>query len=205
MKHKPGSEDNFRNKGKTKKGNEKVSKAQTQSFVCESTDCQMENMDLIKCYRCDKWVCENCHNINVAQLKSLLTKCNSVYFLCNDYNSKSMCVVGDIPNSDSSESLTNISNQLSNIEQRLNKKITTKLKDVMDQVETQVNKILHQGQSYVDMVTKNLSPDDSKTPIPRREREQENANKRTRTREREQENCEQENANKRTRTRERER
>ena len=77
-----------------------------------------------------------------------------MYFLCNDCDSKSMCVVGVIPNSDSSESLTNTSNQLSNIEERLSKKITTKLKDAMDQVETQVNKILDQG--YADIVKKNL-------------------------------------------------
>ena len=42
----------------------------------------------------------------------------------------------------------------------------TKLKDVMEHVETQVNKILHQGQSYVDVIKKNLSPNDNKTPIP---------------------------------------
>ena len=35
----------------------------------------------------------------------------------------------------------------------------------MDKVKTQVNKILQQGQSYADMAKKNLSPNDSITPI----------------------------------------
>ena len=167
IKDKPnGSEDNFRIKSKTKKGNEKVSKARTQSFVCGTIGCEMENMDLIKCYRCDKWVCETCHCINVAKLKTLMAKCNTLYFLCNDCDSKSMCIGGDMSNNDSSENLTNTSNQLLDIEARLNKTITTKLKDAMDKVESQVNKIFQQGQSYADMAKKNLSPNDSVAPIP---------------------------------------
>ena len=73
-----------------------------------------------------------------------------------------VCVVGDIPNNDSSTNLTSSSNQLLNIEARLNKTIKTKLKGAMDKVETQVNKIVQQGQSYSDMVKKNLSPNTNK-------------------------------------------
>ena len=77
-----------------------------------------------------------------------------------------MCIGGDMSNNDSSENLSNTSNQLLDIEARLNKTITTKLKDAMDKVESQVNKILQQGQSYADMAKKNLSPNDSVAPIP---------------------------------------
>ena len=41
----------------------------------------MSNVDLIKC---DKWVCKNCHNITVTKVKTIMSKCNTLYFICKE-------------------------------------------------------------------------------------------------------------------------
>ena len=77
-------DENIRIKPKTKKSNQNVTINNTEYFNCEYSECNMSNVDLIKCYSCDKWVCENCHHISVTKIKSIMSKCNTLYFICKE-------------------------------------------------------------------------------------------------------------------------
>ena len=73
------NEDIFRTRSK-KKG---VSKnTNIELTKCEYSCCDQENVDLVKCNNCNKWVCELCNDVPVLKLKAIMNKCNTVYFVC---------------------------------------------------------------------------------------------------------------------------
>ena len=49
---------------------------------CEYSCCDQENVDLVKCNNCNKWVFELCNDVPVLKLKAIMNKCNTVYFVC---------------------------------------------------------------------------------------------------------------------------
>ena len=49
---------------------------------CEFTGCENDNIDLVKCNLCEKWVCEDCNDVNVGRLKQVVNKCKNVFFIC---------------------------------------------------------------------------------------------------------------------------
>ena len=49
---------------------------------CEFNSCDNVNVDLVKCCRCEKWVCEKCNDVPVSKLKLVTDKCPTVYFVC---------------------------------------------------------------------------------------------------------------------------
>ena len=51
---------------------------------CEFTGCENDNIDLVKCNICEKWVCEDCNGIAVAKLKQVVDKCKNVFFVCQE-------------------------------------------------------------------------------------------------------------------------
>ena len=65
----------FRNKPKKKING-------SPEFNCEFTGCENDNVDMVKCNTCDKWVCEDCNDVPVAKLKIVMNKCKSVFFIC---------------------------------------------------------------------------------------------------------------------------
>ena len=64
-----------------KKGNT-TSSTTVDSLKCEFAECGIDNVDLIKCNVCVKWVCEDCNDVPVAKLKSIIIKFQTVYFIC---------------------------------------------------------------------------------------------------------------------------
>ena len=55
---------------------------------CEFPGCENDNIDLVKCNTCDKWVCEDCNDIPVAKLKVIMNKCKTVFFICKECESQ---------------------------------------------------------------------------------------------------------------------
>ena len=55
---------------------------------CEYGSCGIENVDLIKCNLCEKWVCEDCNDVQVAKLKPIINKCKTIHFLCKTCDEK---------------------------------------------------------------------------------------------------------------------
>ena len=49
---------------------------------CEFKNCENDNVDLVKCNICEKWVCEDCNDVAVAKLKQVANKCKNVFFVC---------------------------------------------------------------------------------------------------------------------------
>ena len=64
---------------------------------CEYPSCESVDIDLIKCCVCSTYVCEDCNDVPVSKLKSIVNKHKSIYFLCktcscesNDGDNKSI-------------------------------------------------------------------------------------------------------------------
>ena len=77
---KKNNDDIFRRKPK-KKGNAKS--IDVDALKCEYPKCEYNgNVDLIKCNACGKWVCEECNDIAVPKLKTIMNKCHALYFVC---------------------------------------------------------------------------------------------------------------------------
>ena len=53
---------------------------------CEQPSCDAVNVDMIRCNICTKYACEQCQNIPVAKLKTIMDKCRTIYFICKRYD-----------------------------------------------------------------------------------------------------------------------
>ena len=53
---------------------------------CEGPPCNSTNVDMVKCIKCSKFVCEQCNNVPVTKLKSVMRKCSMIYLckLCDE-------------------------------------------------------------------------------------------------------------------------
>ena len=60
----------------------------TDELSCEFDDCSANNVDLIKCNMCTKWVCGDCNEIPIAKVKPIFNKCRRLYFLCKTCDEK---------------------------------------------------------------------------------------------------------------------
>ena len=49
---------------------------------CEKPSCEPTNMDMIRCNLCLQFVCEQCSEIPVAKLKTIMDECKTLYFIC---------------------------------------------------------------------------------------------------------------------------
>ena len=49
---------------------------------CEGPSCNSTNVDMVKCIKCSKFVCEQCNNVLVTKLKNVMKKCSTIYFMC---------------------------------------------------------------------------------------------------------------------------
>ena len=49
---------------------------------CEGPSCNSTNVDMVKCIKCSKFVCEQCNNVPVTKLKNVMKKCSTIYFMC---------------------------------------------------------------------------------------------------------------------------
>ena len=59
----------------------------TIEFKCEFTGCEKDNIDLVKCNLCEKWVCEDCNDVHVARLKQVLHFSGAIDSICGSSNS----------------------------------------------------------------------------------------------------------------------
>ena len=55
-------------------------------LMCNDPSCEAVNVDLIRCNICTKYVCEKCHDVPVAKLKTVMDRCSTIYFICNSCN-----------------------------------------------------------------------------------------------------------------------
>ena len=62
-------------RGSAKNLNENVS-------TCEYLGCESTNIDLIKCNICSKYACEECNEVLASNLKQVMNKCKTIYFIC---------------------------------------------------------------------------------------------------------------------------
>ena len=54
-----------------------------EALKCKYPKCDNnDNIDLIKCNACGKWVCEECNDIAVPKVKTIMNKCHTLYFVC---------------------------------------------------------------------------------------------------------------------------
>ena len=72
--------ENFRLKPKRK------GSAKNVLVKCEKPSCESTNMDMIRCNLCLQFVCEQCSEIPVAKLKTIMDKCKTLYFICKSCN-----------------------------------------------------------------------------------------------------------------------
>ena len=84
--HKITSEENIvRLKPKSKKAK---TTSEGETLSCEYGECGSKNVDLILCNMCNKWVCEDCNDVQVAKLKPILNRCKTIHFLCKKCDEK---------------------------------------------------------------------------------------------------------------------
>ena len=63
------------------------------ALKCEYPECDNnDNVDLIKCNACGKWVCEECNDIAVPKLQTIMNKCHTLYFV---YKSCDVIILDD--------------------------------------------------------------------------------------------------------------
>ena len=117
---------------------------------CEYGSCGNENVDLIKCNMCDKWVCEDCNDVQVAKLKPIVNKCKTIHFLCKTCDEKIGCSVADLGDvqiqpAEESTLLTSMKNMLdkkvAQIETKFEKVIDKKLGEKMSVIQSLNEKI----------------------------------------------------------------
>ena len=77
---KKNNEDIFHIKPK-KKGNSKSTDVDALKYEYPECD-NNDNVDLIKCNVCGKWVCEECNDIAISKVKPIMNKCHTLYFVC---------------------------------------------------------------------------------------------------------------------------
>ena len=121
-------EDLFRLKPKTKKGKT----TNGEKLSCEYSDCGSENVDLILCNMCNKWVCEECNDVQVAKLKPIMNRCKTIHFLCKTCDGKigSKSTEEDVTTSQPS----NDTDLLTSLKVMLDKKVT--------QMESKIEKVI---------------------------------------------------------------
>ena len=148
----------------SKKGNS-TSSTTVDSLKCEFAECDIDNVDLIKCNVCEKWVCENCNDVPVAKLKTIINKCQTVFFICKACESShatenrdgatfSSCEKEEYLQQDTMTGNTNLpkslqsmlDNKVSQIESKLDELIDCKLGEKMDAISTLNEKLKEQSQ-----------------------------------------------------------
>ena len=103
-------------------------------FKCEFTGCENDNIDLVKCNLCEKWVCEDCNDVHVARLKQVVNKCRNVFFICKgcEPNLK-RCEQKECPEVVSTLK-TLFNNKVNEVESKLTNLIEAKLGEKIDAV-----------------------------------------------------------------------
>ena len=158
-------DENIRIKQKTKKSNQNVTINITEYFNCEYSECNMSNVDLIKCYSCDKWVCENCHHISVTKIKSIMSKCNTLYFNCKECvaieesskevnNNKSRS--NDKLDGINSHMINQLENHLEKWEKKIEEKLDEKLGEIDNKLKCMKVPTQKECKTFADAVTSNL-------------------------------------------------
>lgn len=73
-------DDSFKSKSKRAKTG---SNKNIQITVCDNIKCGKSDVDLIRCYACSKFVCEECNEVPINKLKAISKVCTNLSFSCN--------------------------------------------------------------------------------------------------------------------------
>ena len=132
-------DDIFRTKPKRKGSAKNI---QVTTTTCEGPSFKSTNIDMIRCNICLKFVCEQCNDVPVLKLKTVMEKCSNVYFVCKDCNETCLDNSGSIPmnkaQEDGREMLTAMTihklfdDKFVNMESRTENLIERKLDEKMD-------------------------------------------------------------------------
>ena len=109
---------------------------------CELSSCvNEEDTSLIKCNACGIWVCENCTNAPIMKLKSIMPKCNSIFFACNGCSATMLHSSGKwkANNVDSDSS-----NKDTDDTEEIVQKVRTLFEQKLSEVESNLTKILEE-------------------------------------------------------------
>ena len=154
---------------------------------CEGPSCTATNVDMIKCIRCHKFVCEECNDIPVNKLKLIMKKCSTIYFKCKSCNDedKGASSIPVISNNDSSteptpqnETPSQVPNKRQNVveiidrkfeelENKFNKNLSEKLAREFEKLNEKLtkipDKIEQKYESFKDVVAGNVNTPASAT------------------------------------------
>ena len=115
---------------------------------CEFKDCNEKDVDLVKCCMCSTWVCEACNDVQVAKLKPIMNKCQSVFFACKTcysaigtHHQQNTTTMG-AGDANLFTSLQRIfDNKISQLETKIEKSIENKLGNKLDTVNSLAEEI----------------------------------------------------------------
>ena len=115
-----------------------------EKLCCDYAGCGSENVDLIQCNMCCTWVCEDCNDVQIAKLKPILNRCNTIHFLCKSCDQKIGNKLTDheevvIQQQQTAENQNDIlsslrdmlDNKVTQMESKIEKAISKKLEDKM--------------------------------------------------------------------------
>ena len=123
-----------------------------EKLSCEFENCGGENVDLILCNMCNKWVCEDCNDVQVAKLKPILNRCKTIHFLCKKCDDR----IGN-PMDKGDINLTNEGSLLTSLKDILDKKVT--------QMESTIEKVIDKklGEKMAGFTTQEDTSSDGET------------------------------------------
>ena len=142
----------FRNKAKKRTN-------ASPELTCEFTGCENDNVDMVKCNTCDRWVCEDCNDVPVAKLKVVMNKCKSVFFICKECEAR----LGETP-----EVTTHKKGSTDELVSVLTKVFESKVKDVETKFTNIIEKKLGEKLELVNKINENnanstVAPEINKT------------------------------------------
>ena len=123
-----------------------------EKLSCEFENCGGENVDLILCNMCNKWVCEDCNDVQVAKLKPILNRCKTIHFLCKKCDDR----IGN-PMDQGDKNLSNEGSLLTSLKDILDKKVT--------QMESTIEKVIDKklGEKMAGFTTHDDTSSDGET------------------------------------------
>ena len=144
---------------------------------CEGPSCNSTNVDMVKCIKCSKFVCEQCNNVPVTKLKNVMKKCSTIYFMCKlcdeadiltqgqEALSPPVIIVDDNQKVSTDSSSNTVStfekmilNKLQEIEERQNRfdeTISMKFAENYSNLNTKITEV---SQSYANTIKQNVAP-----------------------------------------------
>ena len=144
---------------------------------CDQPLCDSTNVDMVRCNICSNLVCEQCHDVQVGKLKSLVERCQTIYFICHncdnnditvtlktaDENNSLNTVSAESPNTLLATLHDSINSTIHNLESKVENLIKTKIDEKMEEMSNKFealaqipDKINKNCETFKDALTKNL-------------------------------------------------